>query len=92
MDKKNTRREFLKQSAVVGVGAGAFGRVGSAEAQQIVWDREVDVAVIGAGAAGLPAAIAEPRTSVVEPGCRRRRGSRIHQMPSSKTGASTITR
>ena len=58
IDNKKTRREFLKQSAVVGVGAGAFSRIGSAETQEIAWDREIDVAVIGAGAAGMAAAIA----------------------------------
>jgi succinate dehydrogenase/fumarate reductase flavoprotein subunit len=61
---KDTRRDFLKSSALAGVGgAAALAGLRTAAAQQapggaVRWDREVDVLVIGAGAAGLPAAIA----------------------------------
>lgn len=61
--KNQSRREFLKKSAALGtgaaVGAGAspFG-LRAAETQDIQWDREVDVVVVGAGAGGMAAAIA----------------------------------
>jgi len=53
-----SRRDFLKKSATVGVGATALVGLGTqqAEAQQ-KWDRVADVVVLGAGAAGLVAAI-----------------------------------
>ena len=59
-DKKNlNRRNFIKGSAAIGVGAGAFGTAstGPTQAQAITWDYEADVVVLGAGATGLPAAI-----------------------------------
>ncbi len=60
-EKALSRRNFLKQGAVAGVGVAAFGGgVGPAMAQGadgISWDYEADVVVIGAGASGLPVAI-----------------------------------
>src|SRR5688572_10672644 len=57
--KSVTRRGFLKGGAVAGVGgAAALAGLGAAEAAEITWNHEVDVVVVGAGAAGLPAAIA----------------------------------
>ena len=59
-----SRRQFLKSGAVVGAGGAAtLAGLGAspaqaAQAEEIRWDREVDVVVIGAGASGLPAAIA----------------------------------
>ncbi len=54
-----SRRHFLTTGAA---GAGAAALVGTsaqdAEANTIKWDRTVDVVVIGAGVAGLPAGIA----------------------------------
>jgi len=56
-----TRREFLRNAAVAGaaVAASNFLPRSSASAQGVPlrWDKEADVVVIGAGAAGLPAAI-----------------------------------
>jgi succinate dehydrogenase/fumarate reductase flavoprotein subunit len=58
------RRKFLQSSAIAGVGgAAALVQLGTtAHAAQTTpeprWNREVDVIVIGAGASGLPAAIA----------------------------------
>src|SRR6202521_1502642 len=53
------RRSFLTSGAAVGVAATAAMRLQPAQAADgINWDREVDVVVIGAGAGGLPAAIA----------------------------------
>ena len=59
------RRDFLKSGAAAGVGGAAslteLGATPAAQAPQadeIRWNREVDVVVIGAGASGLPAAIA----------------------------------
>ena len=59
-----SRRRFLKSGAVAGVGGAAtlagLGATSAqaAQADEVRWDREVDVVVIGAGASGLPAAIA----------------------------------
>jgi hypothetical protein len=56
-----SRRSFLKSGAAAGVGAAALGGsepAKAADAKTIKWDHEVDVVVIGAGASGLPAAIA----------------------------------
>ena len=62
-----SRRSFLKSGAAAGVGgAAALVGLGAQEAQaqapplaaQVRWSREVDVVIIGAGASGLPAAIA----------------------------------
>lgn len=53
------RRRFLTSGAAAGVAATAAVPLQSAQAADgISWDREVDVVVIGAGAGGLPAAIA----------------------------------
>jgi succinate dehydrogenase/fumarate reductase flavoprotein subunit len=70
-DKKEnlSRREFVK-TAAAGLGAATLaGVAGEAEAQtrSVKWDKEADIVVVGAGAAGLPAAIeaAEGGTSVI---------------------------
>lgn len=61
--KSVSRRGFLKGGAVVGLaGAGALAGLGleepSVAAQgRVIWDRETDVVVIGAGAGGLTAGI-----------------------------------
>src|SRR5262249_32593885 len=52
------RRKFLGAGAALGVSAAAMASSQSASAKEIEWDREVDIVVIGAGASGLPAAIA----------------------------------
>src|ERR1700686_1692392 len=62
MDKKDpavNRRDFLKKSAAVGVGAtAASGQSRSgAKPGQIHFDQVADVVIAGAGASGLPAAI-----------------------------------
>ncbi len=56
------RRDFLARGAVAGVGAVAIGGTGAHDAAAqngngIKWDYTADVVVIGAGVAGLPAAI-----------------------------------
>lgn len=54
-----SRREFF-QGGAAGVGAIAIGAVVTASAtapSNVLWDYEVDIVVIGSGAAGLPAAI-----------------------------------
>src|SRR5262247_2356617 len=51
------RRGFLTSGAAV-AGAAAAISATPAQAQEIRWDREADVVIIGAGASGLPAAIA----------------------------------
>src|SRR4051812_21203656 len=59
-----SRRNFLSRGAAVGVGAVAIAGTGAQEAAAqngngaIKWDYVADVVVIGAGVAGLPAAIA----------------------------------
>jgi hypothetical protein len=54
-----SRRRFLRAGAATAASAVAVAPAAAASrAQEIVWDREVDVIVIGAGASGLPAAIA----------------------------------
>src|SRR5690348_998468 len=71
-DKKRnlSRRDFVK-TAAAGVGAVALSGVGPGEAQaqgkSVKWDKEADIVVVGAGAAGLPAAIeaAESGASVI---------------------------
>lgn len=61
--KSISRRNFLKQGAVAGVSATAFGgSVGKASAQGtgadgIKWDYDADVVIIGSGASGMPCAI-----------------------------------
>ena len=57
-----SRRDFITTGAAgaaVGVGATALTGLGTQEVQAQVpsWDREVDIVVVGSGAAGLPAAI-----------------------------------
>src|SRR6185436_13945166 len=51
------RRSFLTTGAAV-AGTAAAISAAPAQAQEIRWDREADVVVLGAGAGGLPAAIA----------------------------------
>ena len=51
------RRSFLTTGAAVAGTAAAISAV-PAQAQETRWDREADVVIIGAGASGLPAAIA----------------------------------
>jgi urocanate reductase len=58
-EKVLDRRKFLGAGAAVGVSAAAaMASSQAAIAKEIAWDREVDIVVIGAGASGLPAAIA----------------------------------
>lgn len=55
------RRRFLSGGAAAGVSVAAAVASSAATAatgKDIVWDREVDIVVIGAGVSGLPAAIA----------------------------------
>ena len=71
-DKKRnlSRRDFVK-TAAGGVGAAALAGVAPneahAQARAVKWDKEADIVVVGAGAAGLPAAIeaAEGGASVI---------------------------
>src|ERR1700754_384380 len=62
-EKAVSRRNFITRGAVAGVSAAALGAgVGEASAQgtavdNIKWDYEADVVVIGSGASGLPCAI-----------------------------------
>src|SRR5215813_8983809 len=57
-DTAVNRRTFLSKSAA-GAGAVALGSTAAQEtqAQSIKWDQTADVVIIGAGVAGLPAAI-----------------------------------
>ena len=57
-----SRRNFFKKGVAFGVGATAVTELGPAETKaaaqnRVGWDRVADVVVVGAGAAGLPAAI-----------------------------------
>ena len=53
-----SRREFLKKGASVGVGATALAGLGAGEAEaQNFWDMSADFVTLGAGTAGLAAAI-----------------------------------
>lgn len=56
-----TRRDLFKKGAIAGIGAAALAGTSQALAQQspddIDWDYEADVVVVGAGCTGLPAAI-----------------------------------
>src|SRR2546426_6442026 len=53
-----SRREFVKKTAAAGAAAAALGVSGErATAAPPRWDRSADVVIVGAGAAGLPAAI-----------------------------------
>jgi len=56
---KKSRREFFKNAALAGAGVAATSLIPqSLEAKTTVsWDRVIDVVVVGAGAAGFPAAI-----------------------------------
>jgi hypothetical protein len=57
--KNLSRREFFKQGAAA-AGAGAVALTGTTAAsahEEITWDYDADVVVIGSGATGLPAAI-----------------------------------
>lgn len=61
-EKALSRREFFTQGAAAGVGAALFVGAGGAKAataptDEIEWDYEADVVVVGAGCSGLPAAI-----------------------------------
>ena len=61
-DNKISRRQFLKRTAVVGTAAAVGTLVhqepaSAARRTSVKWNYEADVVVIGAGAAGLPAAI-----------------------------------
>jgi succinate dehydrogenase/fumarate reductase flavoprotein subunit len=51
-----SRRGFLKRAAAGGIAA-ALDMTHEASAAQLKWDRSADVVIVGAGAAGLPAAI-----------------------------------
>jgi FAD binding domain/TAT (twin-arginine translocation) pathway signal sequence len=68
--KNFSRRDFVK-TAAASVGAVALSGVASgeleAQGRAVKWDKEADVVVVGAGAAGLPAAIeaAEGGASVI---------------------------
>ena len=68
--KKFSRRDFVK-TAAASVGAVALSGVSpseiDAQSRGVKWDKEADVVVVGAGAAGLPAAIeaAEGGASVI---------------------------
>jgi len=70
-DKKRLSRRGFVKTAAVGVGAAALGGLGAEQAQAQGrpphWDKQADIVVIGAGAAGLPAAIeaAENGSSVI---------------------------
>ena len=64
MSKKNqentgvTRRDFLKKGATLGAGATALGPLAAGEARaQDSWDMSADFVTIGAGTAGLAAAV-----------------------------------
>ena len=52
-----SRRRFLTSGAAVSAAAAALP-TRPAEADEIHWDREADIVVVGAGAGGLTAAIA----------------------------------
>src|SRR5947207_15407678 len=70
---KISGRDLIKTGAVAGAAAAAGGlsspNLAAAQAQALPtrWDREADVVVIGAGAAGMPAAISarEAGSSVI---------------------------
>ena len=62
MNNKLSRRQFLKGTALGAAGLAAAGILGpnaavAEDASGIQWDYEADVVVIGAGGAGLPAAL-----------------------------------
>ena len=62
MNNKLSRRQFLKGTALSAAGLAAAGILGpnaavAEDASGIQWDYEADVVVIGAGGAGLPAAL-----------------------------------
>src|SRR4029450_11449921 len=54
-----SRRSFLSKGAAAGVGAAALTGATTTEAKaEIKWDYSADVVIIGAGVAGLAAALA----------------------------------
>ena len=55
---KLNRRRFLTSGAAAGAVVASAAPAQAQTAGEIRWDREADVVVIGAGAGGLPAAIA----------------------------------
>ncbi len=57
-EKALDRRRFLGAGAAGVAAVVAAGPASAADPKQIVWDREVDIVIIGAGASGLPACIA----------------------------------
>lgn len=60
-ENKVSRRAFLSTSLVAGAGAAVgtgIAAPAAASPEELTWDMEFDVVVVGAGATGLPAAIA----------------------------------
>src|SRR6266850_8317261 len=56
-EKALSRREFFKSGAAAGVGAAILSGPSPAHAQNIQWDYEADVVVLGSGCVGLHAAV-----------------------------------
>ena len=57
-DPSVSRRDFLKKGATAGVGATALAAIGTRNAEaQDFWDMSADLVTIGAGTAGLAAAV-----------------------------------
>ena len=57
-DARVSRRDFLKKGTTLGVGGAVFGGLDAGElGAQDLWDREADFITIGAGTAGLSAAV-----------------------------------
>ncbi len=58
-DARVNRRDFLKKGTTLGLGGAVFGGLDAGElGAQDLWDREADFVTIGAGTAGLSAAVA----------------------------------
>src|SRR5262245_4496498 len=55
--KAVSRRDFFKSGAAAGVSAAVLSGSGEARAQDIKWDYEADVVVLGSGCVGLHAAV-----------------------------------
>jgi FAD binding domain len=55
--KALSRRDFFKSGAAAGVGAAVLTGTGEARAQDIQWNYDVDVVVLGSGCVGLHAAV-----------------------------------
>jgi len=57
-----SRRDFIRNATAAGISIGAVGEFSNSQSSaaqgRVKWDRVADVVVVGAGAAGLPAAIA----------------------------------